>query len=136
VAAIDGIELGDKPVPRLTEVRLIDDGCRVPCSNGIRVAVTVDRPAEVELHLGPARFRDIGGRQYSSRIAGESGATAGVDAGTHELSVVGEILNPPRQRGPLPAGDYEVDVTARPQDAGNQERQEHGPIARRVTIRP
>jgi hypothetical protein len=100
------------------------------------VAVTVDLAAEVELGLGPARFRDIGSRQYSSRIVGKPGATAEVDAGRHEFRVTGEILNPPRQRGPLPPGDYEVDVTARPQDAGNQERQSNKPITRRVTIRP
>ncbi len=136
VGVIDGIELGDKPVPRVTEVRLIDRSCRVPCRDGIRVAVTVDLSAEVELHLGPARFEDIGSRQYSSRIVGEPGATAEVDAGRHEFRVTGEILNPPGQRGPLPPGDYEVDVTARPQDAGNQRRQSGEPIARRVTIRP
>jgi hypothetical protein len=110
--------------------------CEVPCRDGVRVAVTVDRAAEVELGLGPARFRDIGSRQYSSRIVGKPGATAEVGAGSHEFSVTGAILSPPRQRGPHPPGDYEVDVTARPQDAGNQERQSNEPITRRVTIRP
>src|SRR5918999_1650668 len=51
VGAIDRIELGEKPLPRVTEVRLLDNACTVPCAGGIRAAVTVDRPAEVELRL-------------------------------------------------------------------------------------
>jgi hypothetical protein len=133
---INDIKLGDKPVPRLEEVRVVDQSCAVPCREGVRVSVTVDREAELTLGLGPARFRDIGSRQYSSNLVGDSDAIAEVDAGTHELRVTGEILNPPSQRGPLPPGDYEVDVTARPQDAGTQEDAEAGPVKRRVTITP
>jgi hypothetical protein len=131
--AINGIELGDKTVPKL-EMRLLDEACSVPCEEGIAVSVTVDREAELTLGLGPARFRDIGSRQYSSSIVGERDAVTDVDAGTHELSVTGEILNPPAQRGPLPAGLYEVHVTARPQDSGHQEDAESGTQTRRVRI--
>jgi hypothetical protein len=132
VGAIGRIELGEKPLPRVTEVRLLDNACTVPCAGGIRAVVTVDRPAEVELRLGPARFEDIGDRQYGSEVEGDPE----VGAGTHELRVRGEIRNPPHERGPLPAGDYELVVTARPQDAGQQWPQSHPPVERRVTIRP
>ena len=136
VGLIDDIELGDKPVPRVTQVRLLDTACSVPCADGIRASVTVDRDAEVELRLGPARFEDIGDRQYNSEMDGHPDGSAEVDAGTHEFRVRGAIINPPSERGPLPAGPYDLEVTARPQNAGNQRDQRREPVKRRVTIRP
>lgn len=140
VFVIQGVEVSDKPLPRLSNVRLIDRGCTVPCSRGIRVAFTVDREAEVDFHLGPARFEDIGGRQYGSGVLGQEygPTTPGVDykPGRQVVRVGGAILNPPEQRGSLPPGDYELELVARPPEAGNQRRQSLGEVKRRVEISP
>jgi hypothetical protein len=120
--AIQGVRVGDKTEPRLTNVRAGD--CSAPCREGIPVTFTLDRDAEVDFHLGPARFEDIGGRQYASGAVGqpiEPGAQPlDFDAGSHRARVTGRIVNPPAERGPLPRGDYELDVDARPRNSGNQ----------------
>ena len=113
--AIQGVRVGDKTEPQLTNVRA--GGCEAPCTAGVPVTFTLDRHAEVEFHLGPARFEDIGGRQYGS---GARGQPLELDAGRHSARVPGRIVNPPAERGPLPAGDYELDVQARPVNSGNQ----------------
>lgn len=136
VGRIDDIELGDEPVPKVTQVRLLDTECRVPCADGVRASVTVDREAELDVSLGPARFEDIGDRQFRTTVAGHPQDGARVGAGTHELRVSGAIVNPPAERGPLPPGDYELTVTARPPEAGNQRNQRSEEVERSVTIRP
>jgi hypothetical protein len=128
VVAIQGVRVADKAEPKLSNVRAGD--CRVPCRGGLPVTFTLDRDAEVDFHLGPARFEDIGGRQYASGAVGrpiEPGAQpVDFEAGTHTTRVTGRIANPPAERGPLPAGEYELDVQTRAVDSGNQ-----GPADRR-----
>ncbi len=122
VVAIQGVRVADKAEPRLSGVRA--GGCEAPCRDGLPVTFTLDRDAEVDFHLGPARFEDIGGRQYASGAVGrpiEPGAQPlDFDAGTHTAHVTGRIANPPEERGPLPAGAYELDVKASARDSGNQ----------------
>ena len=135
VGRIDEIELGDRPVPRVTQVRLLDAECEVPCSDGFRASISVDRDAELELSVGPVRFEDIGDSQYETTVEGHGVRTAEVDEGTHELGFSSEIIGPPDDIGPLPPGDYELSVRARPQDAGNQREQTSEAVERRLTVR-
>ena len=51
--AIQGVRVGDKTEPRLANVRA--GSCAAPCREGIPVTFTLDRAAEVDFHLGPAR---------------------------------------------------------------------------------
>jgi len=137
VFAIEGIELGEKEVPRVTDFDLIDTECRAPCSKGLRVLVSTNEDAELHLSIGPLDFDDIGGRQYNDLVDGkDTGEGIDVDAGTHHFNVGGEIVNPPAERGPLPPGEYRIEVYARPQDAGNQENASSEPMTETVVIRP
>jgi hypothetical protein len=96
------------------------------------VTFTLDREAEVDFGLGPARFEDIGGRQYASGRVGqplEPGAQpVDYEAGTHTARVAGRIVNPPEERGPLPAGDYELELEVRAKDSGNQAAADRGSV--------
>lgn len=137
IFAIEDKELGDQQVPEVTGVEVLNTECEVPCSEGFKVRVTTDIDAQLQLGIEPANFDDIGGRQYNDLVDGEdAGEGADVDAGTHEFAIGGEIINPPAERGPLPAGEYELVIYARPQNAGNQEEASSDEIKRPVTIKP
>ena len=133
--AIQAVRVTDKAEPKLSNVSAGD--CEAPCRAGLPVTFTIDRDAEVDFHLGPARFEDIGGRQYASGAVGQpiepGGQPIDFEAGTHTARVTGRIANPPEERGPLPAGDYELDVQAGPPDSGNQGAEDRRSV--RVEIR-
>lgn len=143
MAAIDNVRLPDRPIPRLSDVRLLDAACASPCSQGVRVAFTLDREAEVSLSFAPDGWIAVGGRDYETGVLGRprtaSGSppdVVGFGAGAHTIAVGGWAVDRPSTRRPLPAGPYALALTPRPQRSGGQQRILGERVELRVAIRP
>jgi hypothetical protein len=131
---IGGIEVEDRPVPKLSQARLLADSCGVDepplCSDGIPATFTVSEPAEVGVTVGPREFEDGLDFRFESSIVGEEQDDEArvwpFDAGTHEIRVSTELfqivndLGEEESVGPLRRGVYELTITMAPQGGGNQ----------------
>lgn len=121
---INDVELGDAPVPKLVSARVLEPVCAAPCADGVPIEFMLDRRAEVVVSVGPARYEDIGGRQYDTTLTGGKPADEGAyifGKGRATALAAGRIVNPPAEAGPLPPGRYVVDIHAQVLDGGSQE---------------
>lgn len=147
--AISGIGLADKPVPRLSGVRVIERRCAEPCAGGVRVRFALDRAAPVRFSLGPESNASVEVRpyrrldyQYRTGVLSRAGTTAREEidfaAGRHLVRVGGivEIAGPPVRRESLPPGVYVLRIEALVPGAGNQLRNTSAPVSRGIRILP
>lgn len=132
--AINGVHPGDKPIPRLSGVALMDRVCAFPCDRGVRVAFTVDRDAEVVFTLAPTR-REVRARYERlnpgpmTDLVGSEGAplnsSESFDAGLHQVRIRGLVIDlgrPGRTSRPFPPGNYTLHVIALPRRSIEREQ--------------
>ncbi len=123
VFAIYDIEVGDRPLPKMSDVRFGARSCVSPCPGGFPVSFALDGPARIQVSLTPP-YEDVGNKTYEDFVIGmdqpEGKAGYDFDEGRHSIRVNTRIVNPPSRTGPAPVGRYKFAISAEPQDAGGQ----------------
>lgn len=147
IFVIDSKQLADKPIPRLSAVRVLDRRCVEPCAAGVRVAFTLDRPARMVFSLQPESNDSIelrpyrkAGYGYRTGVVKPNGAAPDEEsdfaAGRHLERIRGVVsIDVPRVRTEaLPPGLWVLSVTAHVQQAGHQVKTAGGAFSEHVRI--